>query len=74
MESMTMDSIKNFVEESIEELVLEKMSSSLDKPVMAIARDVLLGGGKRYRPILSILSYRVAGGDDPREILDLALS
>jgi len=74
MESMTMDSIKNFVEESIEELVLEKMSSSLDKPVMAIAREVLLGGGKRYRPILSILSYRVAGGEDPREILDLALS
>ena len=74
MESMTMDSIKNFVEESIEELVLEKMSSSLDKPVMAIARDVLLGGGKRYRPILSILSYKAAGGGDPREILDLALS
>lgn len=74
MESMTMDSIKNFVEESIEELVLEKMSSSLDKPVMAIARDVLLGGGKRYRPILSILSYKAAGGEDPREILDLALS
>ena len=74
MGSMTLDSIKNFVEDSIEELVLEKMSSHLDKPVMSIARDVLLGGGKRYRPILVILSYKAAGGDDHTEALDLALS
>ena len=74
MESMTLDSIKNLVEDSIEELVLEKMSSHLDKPVMSIASDVLLGGGKRYRPILAILSYKAAGGEDYREALDLALS
>ena len=74
MESMTLDSIKNLVEESIEELVLEKMSSKFDKPVMSIASDVLLGGGKRYRPILAILSYKAAGGNDYREALDLALS
>lgn len=74
MESMTLDSIKNLVEDSIEELVLEKMSSKFDKPVMSIASDVLLGGGKRYRPILAILSYKAAGGNDYREALDLALS
>jgi len=74
MGSMTLDSIKNLVEDSIEELVLEKMSSRLDKPVMSIASDVLLGGGKRYRPILAILSYKAAGGEDYREALDLALS
>ena len=74
MSSMTLDSIKDFVEDSIEELVLEKMSSRLDKPVMSIASDVLLGGGKRYRPILAILSYKAAGGSNHREALDLALS
>jgi geranylgeranyl pyrophosphate synthase len=74
MSSMTLDSIKDFVEDSIEELVLEKMSSRLDKPVMSIASDVLLGGGKRYRPILVILSYKAAGGSKHREALDLALS
>lgn len=74
MSSMSLDSIKDFVEDSIEELVLEKMSSHLDKPVMSIASDVLLGGGKRYRPILVILSYKAAGGSNHREALDLALS
>lgn len=72
--SMTLDSIKNFIEDSIEELVMEKMSSPLDKPIMSIAREVLLGGGKRYRPILVMLSYKAAGGDDHKEALDLALS
>ena len=74
IESMTLDSVKNFVEEAIEDLVLEKISSPLDRPVMSIARDVLLGGGKRYRPILAILAYKAAGGEDHREVLDLALS
>ncbi|RJU86305.1 MAG: polyprenyl synthetase family protein [Candidatus Poseidoniales archaeon] len=74
MGSMTLDSIKNFIEDSIEELVMEKMSSPLDKPIMSIASDVLLGGGKRYRPILVILAYKAAGGDDHGEALDLALS
>ena len=74
LESMTLDSIKNLIEDSIEELVLEKMSSHLDKPVMSIASEVLLGGGKRYRPILAILSYKVAGGNNYREALDVALS
>ena len=55
--SMTLDSVKNFVEDAIEELVLEKMSSELDRPAMSVARDVLLGGGKRYRPMLAIISY-----------------
>jgi len=74
VESMTLDSIKNFVEEAIEELVLRKMSSPHDQPVMSIAREVLLGGGKRYRPILAILSYKAAGGKNRKEVLDLALS
>ena len=72
--SMTLDSVKNFVEDAIEELVLEKMSSELDRPAMSVARDVLLGGGKRYRPMLAIISYKAAGGEDIKEAIDLALS
>ena len=62
IESMDLESLKNLVEESIEDLVLEKMGSSLDRPIMSIAREVLLGGGKRYRPILVIMAYKAAGG------------
>tara|TARA_B100000945_G_scaffold97650_2_gene76432 strand:- start:6092 stop:7075 length:984 start_codon:yes stop_codon:yes gene_type:complete len=74
IESVDLDSLKNLVEESIEDLVMEKMSSPLDRPIMSIAREVLLGGGKRYRPILVITSYKASGGFDYREALDLALS
>ena len=74
VESMDLESLKNLVEESIEDLVLEKMGSSLDRPIMSIAREVLLGGGKRYRPILVIMAYKAAGGSDYREAVDLALS
>ena len=38
VESMDLESLKNLVEESIEDLVLEKMGSSLDRPIMSIAR------------------------------------
>ena len=74
VESMDLESLKNLVEESIEDLVLEKMGSSLDRPIMSSAREVLLGGGKRYRPILVIMAYKAAGGSDYREAVDLALS
>lgn len=62
VESMDLESLKNLVEESIEDLVLEKMGSSLDRPIMSIAKEVLLGGGKRYRPILVKWRTRLLGG------------
>ena len=46
IESMDLESLKNLVEESIEDLVLEKMGSSLDRPIMSIAREVLLVEGR----------------------------
>ena len=73
-DSMSLDSFKNMVEENIEQLVLSKMASKIDKPVMSIAREVLMGGGKRYRPMLSILAYSASGGSDVGECMDLALS
>ena len=42
LESLTLDSVKSLVEESIEDLVLRKMSSNIDRPVMSVAREVLL--------------------------------
>ncbi|MEC7757284.1 MAG: polyprenyl synthetase family protein, partial [Candidatus Thermoplasmatota archaeon] len=73
-DSMSLDSFKNMIEENIEQLVLSKMASKIDKPVMSIAREVLMGGGKRYRPMLSILAYSASGGSDVGECMDLALS
>jgi geranylgeranyl pyrophosphate synthase len=68
-----MDSRLNLFEESLESLVHEAMSSS-EAPAMVLARDVLLAGGKRLRPLLCILSYEAAGGEDVSEVMDLALS
>jgi geranylgeranyl pyrophosphate synthase len=41
---------------------------------MILAREVLLAGGKRYRPILALLAYESAGGEDISKVMDLALS
>jgi len=68
-----LDKRLNLFEESLESLVYDAMSSS-EAPAMVLARDVLLAGGKRLRPLLCILSYEAAGGDDVSEVMDLALS
>jgi len=47
IELFSIDSIKNYIDEAIEELVLNKMSMQYDRPVMSIASDMLLRGGKR---------------------------
>ena len=58
-----LDKRLNLFEESLESLVHDAMSSS-EAPAMVLARDVLLAGGKRLRPLLCILSYEAAGGED----------
>jgi len=63
----------NLFEEELENLVQEAISSS-GAPAMDLARDVLLSGGKRLRPLLAILTYEAAGGTDVGEVMDLALS
>ena len=42
--------------------------------VAELAGDVLLAGGKRLRPLLTILAYELLGGSDVEEILPLALA
>ena len=59
-------------EEALETFVQARMISS-DAPAMSLAREILLGGGKRFRPILGLLAYEVAGGEDEPKIMDLAI-
>ena len=63
----------NLFEEELENLVQEAISST-GAPAMDLARDVLLSGGKRLRPLLAILTYEASGGKDVKEVMDLALS
>ena len=61
------------VEEALEEFVQKRLSKP-DAPVMRLVSEILLGGGKRYRPILSVLAYEACGGDDHEKAFNLALS
>ena len=61
------------VEEALEEFVQKRLSKP-DAPVMRLVSEILLGGGKRYRPILSVLAYEACGGEDQERALNLALS
>jgi octaprenyl-diphosphate synthase len=65
--------IKNRIDEALEELVLQKMSDK-EAPAMILARDILLSGGKRFRPILALLAFDAAGGEDESIVMDLALA
>ena len=60
----------NLFEEELENLVQEAISST-GAPAMDLARDVLLSGGKRLRPLLAILTYEASGGKAPRQAADL---
>ena len=53
--------MRDIVDEALEDFVQEKMGSS-QAPAMALAREVLLAGGKRYRPVLALLAFEAAGG------------
>jgi geranylgeranyl pyrophosphate synthase len=64
---------RDIVEEALEDFVQEKMAST-QAPAMALAREVLLAGGKRYRPVLTMLAFESAGGEKISEVMDLALA
>ncbi len=61
------------IEEALEDFVQKRLSQP-DAPVMRLVSDILLGGGKRYRPVLSVLAYQACGGEDKEKALNLALS
>ena len=53
---------------------VENASKGENAEIMALAREVLMAGGKRWRPILLLLSYQLAGGKDESEAMPLALA
>ena len=61
------------IEEALETLV----ESSLEEPTggaMELIQEILLAGGKRIRPVLTLLAYELAGGDDLSEVMDFAVA
>ena len=65
--------MRDIVDDALEDFVQEKMASN-QAPAMSLVREVLLAGGKRYRPVLALLAYQAAGGKDISKVMDLALS
>lgn len=61
------------VETALEALVEEAMAGSSGQ-AMGLAREILLAGGKRIRPVLALLAHDLAGGSDRAEVMDLALA
>ena len=61
------------VESAIESMVESSMIGPYS-PAMELAREILLAGGKRIRPILALLAYDLAGGQNREEVLDFAVA
>ena len=61
------------VEAAIESIVESSMIGPYS-PAMELAREILLAGGKRIRPILALLAYDLAGGHNREEVLDFAVA
>ena len=60
---MSLEGLRDQVEEALENFVQDRLTKN-DAPAMSLARDLLLSGGKRYRPIVALLAYQAAGGKD----------
>ena len=61
------------VESAIEALV----ESSMNGPyatAMELAKEILLAGGKRIRPVLTLLAYDLAGGQNRTDVMDFAVA
>ena len=71
--SANLDRRRDVIEEALEEFVQQRMAGS-EATVMKLASDILLAGGKRYRPIIALLAYEAAGGDDTSEVMNLAMA
>ena len=56
------------------EALLDDAESAGGGQVVAMARHVLMSGGKRLRPVLFMLSYDAAGGSDRDHVMPLALA
>ncbi len=73
-EMKTIESFRNMFEDALEEYVMERISMAREESVMSLAMEILMAGGKRYRPVLGLLAYEAAGGEDFSEVMDLAMA
>jgi geranylgeranyl pyrophosphate synthase len=61
------------VEVALAELIEQSLAGPA-APAMLLAKEILLAGGKRIRPTLTLLAYELAGGQDMGEVMDFALA
>jgi geranylgeranyl pyrophosphate synthase len=61
------------VETAIENIVESSMHGPYAS-AMELAREILLAGGKRIRPTLTLLAYDLAGGNNRDEVMDFAVA
>jgi len=66
------EEMRELVNANLESIIEEQ--SSVFGEVAMVSGQIVLAGGKRIRPILAMLAYQLAGGDDLEEIIPLALS
>ncbi len=66
------DEMRDLVNANLESIIAEQ--SAIFGEVAEVSGEVVLAGGKRVRPILVMLAYDLAGGDDLDEIIPFALS
>ena len=68
------EAIRDMVEDALENFILERMSRENEAIPMGIAKETLLAGGKRMRPILGLLAFEACGGEDVSDVMDSAIS
>ena len=71
IESDLLDSMKNQVEKSLQNIIQEQLEMGSGE-VAELCAEILLAGGKRFRPLLILLAYGTCGGRDFDEIMPLA--
>jgi len=61
----------------VENALHSVIESSMNGPyahAMGLAREILLAGGKRIRPVLTLLAYDLVGGKDRSDVIDFAVA
>lgn len=66
------EAMKDLVDANLEAIIAKQ--TAIYGQVAEVSGQVVLAGGKRIRPILVMLAYEIAGGEDNEEIMPLALS
>ena len=69
----SLESLRSRVNQELDALIEHELLNGAGEVAVEAGR-VLRAGGKRLRPILFMLAYRLAGGKDEDEAMSLALA